>query len=276
MVEAIHASGGTLKRVDPAEALTRVPLLRKEYLAKAALDPAAMDIDVNGLHQGFLRGARAFGAILLTNTPVNHVERHNGLWRIASSGGDVSAPVLINAAGAWSDELAKICDVRPLGLQPLRRTALLVEPPPGTDVRNWPAVIDADEAFYFKPDAGKLLLSPADETPSVPGDAFPEELDVAIAVDRVQTALDIDIQHVSHSWAGLRTFAGDRVPVIGFDAQSRDFFWCAGQGGYGIQTAPAMARMVAALAARETVPPQLVGEGLTAAALSPARFTDRR
>jgi D-arginine dehydrogenase len=140
------------------------------------------------------------------------------------------------------------------------------------DVRNWPAVIDVEEQFYFKPDAGKLLLSPADETPSSPGDAYPEELDVATAVDRVQAALDIDIQRVSHSWAGLRTFTADRAPVVGFDARVADFFWCAGQGGYGIQTAPAMSGVVAALARRESLPAHVLMEGLTEEDLSPRRL----
>lgn len=180
--------------------------------------------------------------------------------------------MLINAAGAWADELAQICGVRPFGLQPLRRTALLIDGPLGVDMRNWPAVIDADEEFYFKPDAGKLLLSPADEIPTRPGDAYPEELDIAIAVDRVQQALDIEVTRVSHSWAGLRTFSTDREPVIGFDSQVESFFWCAGQGGYGIQTSPAMGRVVAALVRHENLPADVVREGLTAEAISPRRF----
>jgi D-arginine dehydrogenase len=184
----------------------------------------------------------------------------------------VSAPVLINAAGAWADELAHACGARPLGLQPLRRTALLVEPPPGIDVSTWPAVIDTDEEFYLKPDAGKLLLSPADETPAPPGDAHPDEMDVAIGVDRVEAALDIKVQRVTHSWAGLRTFSPDRAPVLGFDADISGFFWCAGQGGYGIQTSPAMARAAAALARKEPLPADISAEGLTTVDLSPERF----
>jgi D-arginine dehydrogenase len=202
------------------------------------------------------------------------VQRRDGAWHLRLGDENVSAPVLINAAGAWADELAKICGGQPLGLQPLRRTALLVEAPPGVDVRGWPAVIDTDEQFYFKPDAGKLLLSPADETPSHPGDAYPEDLDVAIAVDRVQAALNIDIQRVSHSWAGLRTFTSDRAPVVGFDPRVPDFFWCAGQGGYGIQTAPAMSSVVAALARRESMPANVLREGLTAEDLAPQRLID--
>jgi D-arginine dehydrogenase len=155
---------------------------------------------------------------------------------------------------------------------PLRRTALLVDPPAGVDIGGWPAVIDADEQFYFKPDAGKLLLSPADETPDRPGDAHAQDLDIAIGVDRVEAALAIEIRRVTHSWAGLRTFSVDRAPVLGFDPQVPGFFWCAGQGGYGIQTSPAMARAAAALACNEPLPPDITAEGLTAGDLDPARF----
>jgi D-arginine dehydrogenase len=185
----------------------------------------------------------------------------------------VKAPVLINAAGAWADEVATACGARALGLQPLRRTALLIDPPAGVDIRDWPAVIDADEQFYFKPDAGKLLLSPADETPNPAADVHPDDLDVAIAVDRVQAALDIDVRRVSHSWAGLRTFSPDRVPVVGFDPEVAGFFWCAGQGGYGIQTSPAMARTAAALVKQESLPADIAAQGLAAEDLSPQRFS---
>ena len=272
MVDGIRATGGDVSYTDLDNAFACVPSLRRDYVAEAAKDAEAMDIEVDGLHQSFLRGARAAGATLLTNSPVTKVERHDGVWHLKLPDRDISATVLINAAGAWADELARVCGARPVGLQPLRRTALLVEAPPGIDIRSWPAVIDAEEQFYFKPDAGKLLLSPADETPSNPGDAYPEDLDVAIAVDRVQAALNIDIQRVSHSWAGLRTFTSDRAPVVGFDAELADFFWCAGQGGYGIQTAPAMSGVVAALARREELPANVVREGLTEEALSPRRF----
>jgi D-arginine dehydrogenase len=179
---------------------------------------------------------------------------------------------LVNAAGAWADSVAEGCGAGRLGLQPLRRTALLVDVPADVDINDWPAVIDADEMFYFKPEAGKLLLSPADETPDIPRDAYPDDLDVAIAVDRVQRALDLEVTRVSHSWAGLRTFSPDRAPVVGFDARVEGFFWCAGQGGYGIQTAPAMSRTAAALARGESVPLDVVEEGLIAADLSPLRF----
>jgi D-arginine dehydrogenase len=150
----------------------------------------------------------------------------------------------------------------------------LIDGPGGVDIGRWPAVIDTDEKFYFKPDASRLLLSPADEIPQAPGDAQPDELDVATAVARVEVALDIDVRRVTHSWAGLRTFAKDRAPVVGFDPEVEDFFWCAGQGGYGIQTAPAMARTAGALARRENMPADVAAEGLTQADLAPHRFID--
>jgi D-arginine dehydrogenase len=259
--------------VSKETATERVSLLRDGYVAGAAFDSDASDIEVEALHQGFLRGGRAAGAVLITRSWVTEPRRRNGVWHIELTDGQVvSAPVLVNAAGAWADTVAERCGARKLGLQPLRRTALLVDVPATVDITDWPAVIDADEMFYFKPEAGKLLLSPADETPDVPRDAYPDDLDVAIAVDRVQGALDLEVNRVSHSWAGLRTFSPDRAPVVGFDARVEGFFWCAGQGGYGIQTAPAMSRTAAALARRENMPTDVVEEGLTAADLSPLRF----
>jgi len=272
LIEDIRASGGTLTPIPRTDAEALVPLFRKDYLAAAAVDHDAMDIDVDALQQGFLRGARTAGATVMTNSRLTTVERRAGVWSIARSEGAIEAPVLINAAGAWADEVAKTCGARPLGLQPLRRTAFIVDLPAGVDPRHWPAVIDADEEFYFKPDAGKLLISPADETPGEPGDAYPDDLDIAIAVDRVQRALDIDVRRVGHSWAGFRTFSPDRAPVVGFDPEAAGFFWCAGQGGYGIQTSPALARTAAALVRNERVPPDVGVEGLAAEDLSPFRF----
>jgi D-arginine dehydrogenase len=274
MVAGIRASGGSVSVISAQEALGFVPLLRRDYLSGAALDSDAMDIDVHALQQGFLRGARAAGTVLMTNSKIGRVARRSGMWSVALNDGVVSAPVLVNAAGAWADEVAELCGAQPIGLQPLRRTALLVDAPVGLDIRSWPAVIDVDEMFYFKPDANRLLVSPADETPQSPGDAQPEEMDIAVGVDRVQAALDIEVRRVSHSWAGLRTFSPDRVPVLGFDPQVAGLFWCAGQGGYGIQTAPAMARMAAALLKHESLPADIAAEGLRAADLSPLRFME--
>ena len=271
-MDAIRASGGHVTLVTDREASALVPLFREGYVARAAMDSDAMDIDVEALQQGFMRGARAAGATIRSDSRVDKVQREDGMWTVEVSDGHICAPVLINAAGAWADEVAELCGAQPIGFEPLRRTALLVDPPAGVDVRRWPAVIDADEMFYFKPDAGKLLVSPADETPDKPGDVQPDDLDVAVGVDRVQGALDIDVRRVSHSWAGLRTFSPDRAPVVGFDSHTPGLFWCAGQGGYGIQSAPALARTAAALARRESVPADVAAEGLKAEDLSPGRF----
>ena len=274
MTDGIRDSGGSVVLLSAREALEKVPNIRRDYVAEAAFDPNGMDIDVNALQQGFLRGARAAGARLVVDHWVRGADWRDGEWFIELSDGPVSAPVLINAAGAWADEVARACGARPVGLQALRRTAALVDPPSGVDVRHWPAVIDADEQFYFKPETGKLLLSPADETPIAPCDAQPEDIDVATGVDRVQAVLDFEVQRVRHRWAGLRTFSPDRVPVVGFDADVPGFFWCAGQGGYGIQTAPALARAAAALAMQQALPADVAAEGLAPEDLSPRRFSE--
>jgi D-arginine dehydrogenase len=273
LVEGIRNSGGTMLAVSADEALARIPLLRRDYVAEAALDPDAMDIDVNAVHQGFMRSARAKGTVVVTNHRVSSARRVQGHWSIQVDDHNVvRAPVLINAAGAWADHVAQACGATPVALQALRRTALLVDPPRNVDIRAWPAVIDSEELFYFKPDAGKLLLSPADETPASPGDAQPEDLEVATAVDRVEQALNLEIKRVTHTWAGLRTFSPDRAPVLGYDPRVTGFFWCAGQGGYGIQSAPAMARAAASLARHESLPADIGAEGLRAQDLTPARF----
>jgi D-arginine dehydrogenase len=272
LTDEVCASGGVMTPLSAAEACALIPLLRENYVAEAAIDLDAADIDVDALHQGYLRGAKARGAELVTSDWVRKASFESDLWTVELKDRMISAPILINAAGAWADELARLAGVAPRGLQPLRRTALLVDPPTDADIRLWPAVLDPTEEFYFKPDAGKLLLSPADETPVAAGDAQPEELDIAIAIDRVQQAIDIEVRRVSHSWAGLRTFAPDRVPVVGYDSACPGFFWYAGQGGYGIQTAPAMSRLAAALVRKEAVPADIAARGVTAAELSPDRL----
>jgi D-arginine dehydrogenase len=272
MVREIRRSGGRLMDLDAHAARMLVPRLRDGYVDAAALDSDAMDIDVATLHQGFC-AARA--PLARSSSPTaRSISRSDTVacgplhWATTA----ITAPTLVNAAGAWADEVASVCGASRIGLKPMRRTAVIVDPPPGVDVRRWPTVIDADEQFYFKPDAGKLLLSPADETAVPPSDVQPDELDVAIGVDRVQRALDLEVRHVQHRWAGLRTFARDRVPVVGFDPRVPGFFWCAGQGGYGIQSAPALARTAAALARGDAVPQDVLTEGLVADNLSPHRF----
>jgi len=268
-------SGGSEARVLSFEAArARVPLLRPEYVAAALYEADVQDIDVDALLRGFLNRGRAHGVQLFAGARLTSLERRQGAWQLEIHGANLSAPVLVNAAGAWADQVGAACGAAPLGLSPLRRTAALVDPPAGVSIGAWPVVMDLDEQFYLKPDAGRLLVSPADEEPMAPCDAYADDLTVAVAIDRMQYALDIEVRRVTHSWAGLRTFAPDRNPVIGFDHRVGGLFWCAGQGGYGIQTAPAAARLAAALARGEDVPPELAAEGVTAAAVSPARFAE--
>jgi D-arginine dehydrogenase len=251
------------------EAARRVPILKEEWLVRVMIEEGSQDIEVHGVHQGFLRGMRERGATLLNASAAQSIVRESGQWRVVAGGQELIAPVVVNAAGAWADEVAQLAGVAPVGLEPRRRTAVLIDAPAGIAVDQWPMVLDVGDTFYFKPDAGRLLLSPADETPCAPCDAQPDDLDVAIAVDRFEQATSVVVKQVRHRWAGLRSFVSDRSPVIGFDPDAKGFFWLAGQGGYGIQTAPAASRLAAALATRTTLPQE------TAAyvqAVSPSRL----
>jgi D-arginine dehydrogenase len=255
----------------PAEARTLCPVLREDYVAGAVYEPESSDIDVAALHQGYLRLFRAREGRLVTNAEVHALTRTGSSWSVRAGSETYVAPLLINAAGAWADSVAALAGIAPVGLEPRRRTAVLVDPPSGVVVTAWPFVSDIEERFYFKPEAGSLFLSPADETPSPPADAQPHEWDVATAVERIETATTLRIDRLKARWAGLRTFAADRVPVVGFGSVP-GFFWLAGQGGYGIQTSPALARAAAALALGLPMPAELAACGVEAGPMSPARF----
>lgn len=260
-----------VRRVSAAEALALSPLLRPETAAAGgAYEEEAADIDVHALHQGYLRLLRHRRGTILTGAHVTTLSGTRGKWLVQSTAGDFQARIVINAAGAWADRIASLAGVTPLRIQACRRTAALIELPDGQISDTWPLTIDMDEAYYFKPDAGLLLLSPADETPVEPSDVQPEELDVAIAVDRLERATRVTVNRVRRTWAGLRSFAPDRSPVIGFDDAAPGFLWLAGQGGYGIQTAPAAAALAAALVRDEPPPPELAS--FDPATVSPARF----
>ena len=272
MIEEIRPLVPSMRRIGAEEALAIVPVIRPEYLAAIALQTHAMDMDVHAIHQGFLRGLRARGGRVVTDAEVREVGRADGDWTVVTNGATFRAPVLVNAAGAWCDVLAAMAGVRPIGLVPKRRTAFIFAPPAGLDISGWPLVLDEDEQFYFKPETGKLLGSPADETPVDPCDAQPDEYDIAVAADRIQTACDLEIRRIERRWAGLRSFVADKAPVVGFDAEAPGFFWLAGQGGYGIQTAPAMGRLCAALATGRGVPADIADLGLHAADVAPQRL----
>ncbi|MBM3521348.1 MAG: FAD-binding oxidoreductase, partial [Alphaproteobacteria bacterium] len=261
----------SVRALSAAEARERVPVLRADWVTGAVFEPDAMDIDTHAMLQGYLRALRASGGTVKLDAEVGALARDGDGWRLATRVGEIRAAVVVNAGGAWCDAVGRLAGAAPIGLVPKRRTAFLIDPPAGAGSDGWPLVVAADESFYFKPDAGKLLCSPADETPTEPCDAQPEELDVAIAADRIQQAADLPITRISHRWAGLRSFVKDKTPVAGFDDAVPGFFWLAGQGGYGFQTAPGMAMAVAALIDRRPLPPVLVDRGVTAEALSPAR-----
>ena len=267
-----HALVPSVRPVEAADALAMVPVLRADWVVGGVLEPEARDIDTNALLHGFLRVLRAGGGRIVTDADVTAIGRGGRGWVVETRAGPASAEIIVNAAGAWADEIAALAGLAPLGLTPKRRTAFLFEPPAGVEIRDWPLVIGADEDFYFKPDAGMILGSPADETPSAPTDAQPEELDIALAVDRIQTVTDLTVRRLLRRWAGLRTFAPDKTPVAGFDPAADGFFWLAGQGGYGFQTAPALGWTAAQLLLRDAVPAAIEDYGVTAAALAPARL----
>ena len=254
------------------EAMDLLPVLRSQNAVHCRYAPETMDIEAATVHQAYLKGLRRNGGQVVPSCTLESIERAAGRWRVQTAEAVFTAKVLVNAAGAWADELAQLAGVRPIGLQPRRRTAMLVQPSIPMSVNRWPMLVDIGETFYCKPDAGRLLLSPADETPSGPCDAQPEDLDVAVAVDRLENATTLSIQQVSHRWAGLRSFVADRTPVLGSDVGCEDFFWVAGQGGYGIQTAPAMSQLGAALLLGKKVPEDLVAHGVSVEALSPRRL----
>lgn len=258
-------------RVDVDAACRTVPVLRREYFAHAFLEPDAMDIDVHALHRGYLRGITGAGGRVVSDAEVTALSCRNGCWHVQSRAGAFIAPVVINAAGAWCDEVAALAGVPPIGLVPKRRTAITFDPPTAA-VHDWPMVLDVDEQFYFKPDAGRLLASPADETPMPPCDVQPDELDLAILIDRLEQATTLTVKRIAAKWAGLRSFVADKTLVAGFEPGMPGFFWLAGQGGYGIQTSPAMARVAASLIAGRGLPDDLVDRGIGEASLSPARF----
>ena len=265
---------GNLVWLDRAAALARLPMMRPDYLAGAFVEPDAMDMDVNAIHQGWLRLLRQRGGSVVTNAGVSALARRADVWHVATATGTFTADIVVNAAGAWADQVAVLAGGHPVGLVPKRRTVLTFDPPAGLDITRWPHVIDIDEQFYFKPESGRLLLTPADETPQEPADAQPEEIDLALAIDRFEQATSLRVQRIVRRWAGLRTFAPDRTPVVGFDPDLEGFFWLAGQGGYGIMTSPALARMTAALATGAGIPADLSQKGVTADILSPRRFRD--
>lgn len=276
-VHALHAEMAPrthgLRVVDAAWLQQTVPVLRPEAAQIGLYEPGAADIDVNELHQGFLRGLRARGGQLRLGVDIRSIERGPGHWFIDAGNEQFRAPLVLNAAGAWVDQVAALAGVAPIGIQPRRRSAFLFEPPAGLDTAGWPFVTDVDESFYFKPDAGLLLGCPANADPVPPHDVQPEELDIAMGIHRIEEATTMTIRRPTRTWAGLRSFVSDGDLVGGFAPGVDGFFWVAAQGGYGIQTSAAMGELCAHLALGKPLPPHLQDAGLTADMLDPRRLT---
>ncbi|MDR9751441.1 FAD-binding oxidoreductase [Pseudomonas sp. SZMC_28357] len=255
------------------EACARVPVLRRERVHGAIYDPTASDIDTDALHQGYLRGIRRHQGSVHTDCEVTGLQREdNGQWRVDTPGQTFTAPIVINAAGAWADRIGALGGAKPLGLQPKRRAAFIFAGPEGVDIHHWPMLVSLDESFYMKPDAGMFLGSPANADPVDPHDVQPEELDIAMGIYQIEEATTLIIRRPTRTWAGLRSFVQDGDLVSGFDPHVPGLFWVAAQGGYGIQTSPAMGQASAALVRGEPLPPSLQLFGLSAASLSPARL----
>ncbi|WP_121063470.1 NAD(P)/FAD-dependent oxidoreductase [Chachezhania antarctica] len=266
------AAHGPVERLNAAEARAEMPLLREGYAAAAMLDRVGADIDVDALLQGFLRAFRARGGTVETKAPVTAMTRQDGVWTVETPKGRFRAPVVINAAGAWADHIGALAGAERIGLQPKRRTALTIAAPEGMEIDAWPMVVDAVEDFYLKPDAGRLLISPANADPVEPQDVQPEELDIAICIDHIERAFDLSVRRIESRWAGLRSFVADGTPVVGLSGKADGFLWLAGQGGYGIQTAPALSRFAAALATGAPTPEDIAAQGLSPDDLSPLRL----
>ncbi len=260
------------QRLNTEEACALVPVLRPEQVSAALLEPDACDLDVHAIHQGFLQGLRRAGGALVCGADVQALAHQDGRWTVRTTAGSWQAPVVLNAAGAWAEAVGRLAGAQAIGLVPYRRSAFTLALPAGLDARAWPMAYSAAENWYFKPDAGQLLASPANADATHPQDVQPEEWDIALGIDRLQSATTLAIRRPTHTWAGLRSFVADKSLVGGFDPQAPGFFWVAGQGGYGIQTAPAMGRACAALARGLPLPDDLQARGLSAEALGPARL----
>jgi D-arginine dehydrogenase len=267
----VASDGAKLSQVSAAEALQMCPVLREDQIAMGVVDERALHLDVAGLLDAYLAGFRARGGILATRAAVTELRSSGGVWEIHAGDTRHRARVVVNAAGAWADAIGALAGARSIGLRPLRRTAITFDPPAGANIADWPCVVDADEAFYVKPEGAQLLASPCDESPFPPCDVTPDEIDIAVAVDRVMRATTLEIRHIQHSWAGLRSFVADRVPVIGVDPEVPGFFWLAGQGGIGIMTAPSAARAATSLILDGALPADLTSLGITAEMFAASR-----
>lgn len=251
-----------IENISLAGARYLFPLLNTDGFVAASFESGVCDIDVNALLQGFIRAARNDGAQFLYNVGIRSIRRIDGSWRIETGDRTISAPVLVNAAGAWADDVAKLAGVEPVGLKVKRRSFAVVDAPArfNDEIDDWPFVVPFPLGWYAKPDSGRLLVSPGDEETVEPHDAYADDMVLAEGLDRFGKCMNFKIERVANNWAGLRTFASDERPVVGYDPEADGFFWLAGQGGFGIQTAPGLSDLAAALLEGSGIDPELGGE----------------
>jgi D-arginine dehydrogenase len=264
-----------IEKLTAAEACELAPLLDPKYVESAAFETDVADIEVSTLHQAYLGAVKRRGGTVTCSLRVEDIIRKEGAWHVSGNGQKVMGKTIINAAGAWADQVAIMAGATPSNLVAKRRTAIIVDLPQHIDpLTHLPAIDFADCNGYLKPEAGKLMVSPGDETPIEPQDAWPEDWDIAVLVDWLENRTLIDVQRVEHSWAGLRTFAPDDIPVVGYDPIIEDFFWLAGQGGYGIMMAPALGRATAALITTGLLCADMISMGVEEQCISPSRFVE--
>lgn len=271
-VLALSTTADPVVPVTRAEALELAPYMRPDRIAAAVLEPGVCDIDVAALHQGYLKRFRRQGGELRTAFRVVNLTRSEGVWRVNSAQETLTASVVVNAAGAWADRMGQMAGLRPIGLVPKRRTAIMVDLPDGLDASRNPVIDFAGVANYIKPEKGRLMVSPGDETPMEPQDVQPDEFDIAVLVDWLENETTLKVRRIGHSWAGLRCFVADQAPVVGFDEDTDGFFWLAGQGGFGIMMAPALAALGKSLIVDGRFDDRTKAAGVSADDLDPARL----
>jgi len=269
----LNGRGVPCQLITPSAAKQLVPVVHMDEFRLGLHEPGCVDLDASALLHGYLNGAKARNAELILGTGSLAIEWSEGAWRISFRGARVAAPILVNAAGAWAGEVATAAGLSDRGVQPLRRTAITFDPPQGYNARRWPMTFDVAETWYFKPEGRLIMMSPCDLTPTPPCDAQPEELDVAVAVDRIETATSMKVGRLNSRWAGLRTFAVDHEAVIGPDPDNPAFVWYAGQGGSGVMGSWAGGEACAALVLGNRLPAEISDLGLTIDMVSPARLS---
>jgi len=261
-----------MHEIDISEASRRIPPLNTDLYVRAFVDDDTSDIEVDVLLHAHLKKLKQHGGHLVRRAEVTQIEKTGDVWTIKCHDTTYSSPIIVNAAGAWADQIATMANLPSCGLQPKRRSAALIDISDKWDTANWPLTVGAGNTFYFRPMGGKLMVSPADETITEPHDAWADDMALARAMELLQEATGYEVTRVEHTWAGLRTFAPDGDPVVGFDQRAPGFFWLAGQGGYGIQTSPALSRLAASQIRGQAVPADIAEFGVKNQVLSPDRF----